>query len=363
MLIPATKFKNPFSNVGLGHDRDYFVENLSLLVSSGMPIAGALDSIATEVKSGRMKTVLAAIRQDIEDGSPMWKALAKTGLFKDHSLSLIRLGEESGKLVQNLKIVEIEETKERLLRSRLRSAMMYPVFVLGLTAVVGIGIAWFILPKLALVFGQLKLQLPLITKVLISFGTFLGHYGKFVVPAAIILIVALFYFLFFSPKTKAAGQALYFHFPGVKQLVKQIEIARFGYLLGTLLQAGLPVTQALKSLATAAEFARYRKLYEHLAVSVEDGNSFAKSFASFKHANRLIPAPIQQLIVAGEQSGNLPATLLQIGETFEAKADIATKNLAVILEPILLVIVWLGVVAVALAVVLPIYKLVGGLNS
>lgn len=349
--------------VGLSKDRDYFIENLSLLVSSGMPIAGALDSIATEVRSRRMKAILASIRQDIEDGSLMWKALAKTGLFKDHTLSLIRLGEESGKLVENLKVIEIEEEKERLFRSRLRSAMMYPVFVLGVTGVVGIGIGWFILPKLALVFSQLKLQLPLITKLLIGAGTFLGQYGKYVVPCAIILIAALIYFLFFWPKTKAAGQALYFHTPGVKQLVKEVEIARFGYLLGTLLQAGLPVTQALNSLASAAEFSRYRKLYKHLATSVEDGNSFAKSFASFDHANRLIPAPIQQLIVAGEQSGNLPGTLLKIGENFEAKADIATKNLTVILEPILLVIVWLGVVAVALAVILPIYHLVGSLNT
>ena len=84
---------------------------------------------------------------------------------------------------------------------------------------------------------------------------------------------------------------------------------------------------------------------------------------AFKNTNRLIPAPIQQLIVAGEQSGLLTETLTKIGQMFENKADASTKNLTTILEPILLVIVWLGVVAVALAVVLPIYSLIGGFKT
>ena len=134
-------------------------------------------------------------------------------------------------------------------------------------------------------------------------------------------------------------------------------------LLGTLLEAGLPITQALDSLAQATEIAQYKKLYLHLRGAVADGNSFQKSFMLFKNINRLIPAPMQQLIVAGEQSGGLPTTLLKIGQLFEAKADLTTKNLTVILEPILLLIVWLGVVAVALAVILPIYSLIGNFKT
>lgn len=358
-----TKHKVSFGAVGLGKDKAYFVENLSLLVSSGMPILSVLDSMVTEVRSRRMKSIVRFVRDEIEGGSPMWKALKKSGLFKDHTVSLIRLGEESGKLVENLRVIAIEETKERIFRSKIRSAMMYPVFVLSVTAVVGIGIAWFILPKLALVFAQLKLQLPFITRVLIRLGTFLGAYGQYVVPVVVVVIITLFYFIFFFQKTKVVGQWLLFFTPGVKQLMQEVEIARFGYLLGTLLQAGLPVLQALESLASASEFVRYRKLYEHVHNSIEEGNSFQKSFTTFKHPSRLIPVPIQQLIVAGEQSGNLSGVLLKIGEIFENKADTTTKNLTVILEPILLVVVWMGVVSVALAVILPIYNLVGSLNT
>ena len=354
---------NVYFTFGLGKERDYFVENLSMLISGGMPIITALDSIAAEVRSRRMKNIIANIKSDIESGSPLWRTLGSSKLFPEHAVSLIRLGEQSGKLTQNLKMVATEQEKDRALKSKLRSAMMYPIFVLSLTVIIGVGIAWFILPKLATVFSQLKITLPLITKILIGTGTFLGAHGQYVVPAGVVVMAMLFFFLFAFSKTKFIGQFILFFTPGVSGLIKEVELARFGYLLGTLLEAGLPITQALDSLASASEVSQYRKFYIHLRDSVGDGNSIAKSFASFKRANRLISMPIQQLIVAGEQSGTLSATLLKIGQTFEVKADTSTKNLTIILEPILLVVVWLGVVAVALAVILPIYSLIGGFNG
>jgi len=360
---PKKNNKKRYFTFGLGKERDYFVENLSMLISSGMPIITALDSIATEMRSLRMKHIIADIKLDIEAGSPLWKTLGESRLFPMHVISLIRLGEESGRLIDNLKVISIEQEKDRILRSKLRSAMMYPVFVLSLTVIIGIGIAWFILPKLATVFSQLKITLPLITKILINIGSFLGTNGWYVVPLVILAMLSLLFFIFSFSKTKFIGQFFLFSTPGIGGLIKEIELARFGYLLGTLLEAGLPITQALDSLASASEVGKYRKLFKHLSVWVGDGNSLQKSFKSFRNSKYLVPSPIQQLIVAGEQSGTLSLTLLKIGKTFEAKADSTTKNLSVILEPILLVIVWLGVVAVALAVILPIYNLIGGFNG
>lgn len=348
--------------LGIGKERDYLVENLSTLIAAGMPIISALDAIAQEIRSRRMRDLLTLIREDILSGAPIWRALKESGLFADHAIALIRLGEESGKLSENLKVVEIEEEKSRVFRSKLHSAMLYPVFVLSLTVTIGVGIAWFILPKLAVVFTQLHVTLPLITKVLISIGVYLDKYGVIVIPTLAVIVAALFYFLFIFSKTKVIGQYVLLSLPGIKQLIKEVEIARFGYLLGTLLEAGLPITHALDSLARATEIVQYRKLYVHLCDSVGDGNSFQKSFLLFHRADRLIAAPIQQLIVVGERSGTLSLTLQKIGKVYEVKSDTTTKNLTVILEPILLVIVWLGVVAVALAVILPIYSLIGGFN-
>src|SRR3989338_5258203 len=219
-----------FFTLGLNKERDYFVENLSMLISGGMPIIQVLDSIGAEMRSRRMKNAIADIRADIESGTPLWKTLLSSRLFPTHAVSLIRLGEESGKLTQNLKVVAIEQEKDRVFKSKIRSAMMYPVFVLSLTAIVGVGISWFILPKLAVVFSQLKIKLPLITKILIGSGTFLGNYGQYVVPVAIFIIIVLFFFVFIFSKTKFIGQYILFSIPGIKGLIKEVEIARLGYL-------------------------------------------------------------------------------------------------------------------------------------
>ncbi len=348
---------------GIGRDREYFIENLSMLVASGMTILDALGAVAPGVRSGQMRRIIEGIREDIESGASLSQALAEARLFPSHVVSLIRIGEASGNLASNLRALSLEQRKERIFRSRIRSAMLYPVFVLALTLVIGTGIAWFILPKLATVFTQMHQQLPLITRVLIATGTFLQAHGAVAVPSFLVVVGLVLYVLFAAPKTKRIGQAMLFALPGVKRLIQEVEISRFGYLLGTLLSAGVPVLQSISSLADATASPYYRAFYESLAKSIEEGNSFQKSFASYRKLDRLIPNPIQQLIVSGERSGNLPKVLLEISQDYEDKSETTTKDLSTILEPILLVVVWLGVVSVALAVIMPIYSLVGNLNN
>jgi type II secretory pathway component PulF len=364
---PAPQRKLPeekrLSTFGLSKERDQFIENLSMLVLSGMSITSALTSIIKQTKVPGMKKILERMLLEIEAGSPVWKAFEKTRFFKGYTISLIRLGEESGNFAENLKVVSLEEEKDRDFKSKIRSALMYPVFVLSLTLVVGIGISWFILPKLAKIFTDLKLTLPLVTRVLMSFGVFLSKHGLIAVPAGALVIGVIAYIVFFNERTRFMGEAIIFSIPGIKTLLMEVEVARFGYLLGTLLEAGLTVTRAIESLAGASDVIRYKKFYLALRESIEMGNSFEKSFMQYKGIDVLIPQPIQQLIISGEKSGNLNKTLIKVGQVLEAKSDTTTKNLTIIMEPILLVIVWAGVVSVAFAVILPIYSLVGGLNN
>lgn len=355
--------RKKISTFGLSKERDHFIENLSMLVLSGMAITEALRSVVKETKDERMKSILVQVMDDIEAGSPIWKAFLETGLFRGYTISLIRLGEESGKLADNLKVIALQEEKDREFKSKVKSALMYPIFVLSLTGFIGIGISWFILPKLAKIFADLKLQLPFITKMLIGFGVFLSKHGLIVVPLGALVIFGIFYIVFIYKKTNIIGEYIIFSIPGIKILMQEIEVARFGYLLGTLLDAGLPVTKAIESLENATETYRYKRFYQALRESIDMGNSFQKSFEQYKKINKIIPQSVQQLVISGEQSGNLVKTLLKVGQVLEAKSDQTTKNLTIIMEPILLVIVWAGVVSVAFAVILPIYSLVGGLNA
>lgn len=349
--------------LGIGRDRDYLIENLSMLVASGMTVSEALEGVVSELRSKRARQLAGGIVNDIEAGFPLSRALEQAGIFPAHTISLVRIGEESGKLAQNLRMIAEQQKKERVLRSRIRSAAMYPVFVLGLTLIIGVGIAWFILPKLATVFSQLKIALPLITKILIKAGAFLGAWGHIAIPAFLIVVVSIIYMLFFAQRTKHIGQSFIFAIPAIRLLLLETELTRFGYLLGTLLSAGLPVVQAIGSLRDATDFPAYRRFYTFLAEHIEQGDSFAKSFKTYQRLDRLIPASIQQLIVSAERSGNLSNILLEISKTYEERSETTTKNLSIILEPILLVIVWLGVVAVAVAVILPIYSLVGNFST
>ncbi|MBN1778987.1 MAG: type II secretion system F family protein, partial [Candidatus Buchananbacteria bacterium] len=175
--------------LGLTSDRDYFVENISMLISSGMGVAQALAVCSSEVRSFRMKRIVKKINEEVESGSTLWRAFEKARLFPLSVIALIRVGEESGRLAENLQLVSSEQEKERIFKSRIRSAMMYPIFVLSLTVIIGVGIAWFILPKLALVFSQLKLKLPLVTQVLIGVGNFLGENGTMVIPVFLISLI------------------------------------------------------------------------------------------------------------------------------------------------------------------------------
>lgn len=358
-----TRAPRVWIKVGITRDLDYFIENISMLVGSGMSMLEALGAIEKELRSKKMRQIARYVAEEVEAGSSLSRALEKVKLFPGTVISLIRIGEESGKLSQNLKLISEQQKKDRMFRSKVKSALMYPVFVLSFTLIASVGIAWFILPKLALVFGQLRIDLPALTKGLIASGQFLSEHGSIVMPLFLVFVALIIYFIFYFPKTKIIGQSLLFHLPGTSELIKQVELARFSYLLGTLLEAGLPVTRAIELLQGATMFPHYKNFYAYLKTSIDEGNSFQKSFASYKKLNRLMPVPIQQLIVAGEQSGNLSESLSKINETYEAKIETTTKNLTVILEPILLVIVWLGVVAVALAVILPIYGLIGGLNT
>lgn len=345
-----------------GKEREYFTSNLSLLLQAGVAMGEALASLGETSKSKGLKLALAQIQNDIDEGLPLWRALERSGVVGAQTLALVQLGEQSGKLVQNLQVAAGQEEKQRIFRTKVRSALLYPGFVMGLTVVIGLGVAWFLLPKLADTFAQLQVELPLISQIFIGFGAFLRDNGLWAVPVGVGLVTFIIYLLFGAPKTRTLGQRLLFHIPGISKLMYEVEVARFGYLLGTLLDAGLSIMQAFELLDRATSAPRYKKFYKYLYGSFENGYNFRSSFKGYKKTNKLLPPGVQQMVIAGERSGALPQTLSNVGRIYEQKADITTQNLEAILEPILLVIVWLGVMGVAVAVILPIYSLVGGLG-
>lgn len=344
-------------------EREYFTENLALLMKAAVPIGEALDSLIIGLRTRAFKKALGHARQDVDAGYPLADALERAGIVGSQTLALIRLGEASGNLVENLQIAAQQESKHHSFVSKVRSAFIYPAFVIVLTVVIGLAVAWLLLPRLAVTFNQLKVELPPISRAAIDFGTFLANHGVVAIPVTLVTIMLLGYILFAAPGTKDIGKRLLLMLPGVGRLIREVEIAQFGYLLGTLINAGLSVTQALRMLADTSTTPPYRKFYRYLADSIDNGHTFKESLTSYKRSHRLLPPSVQQMIMAGERSGSLPEVLSTVGKTYEEKSDTTTRNLETIIEPLLLVIVAGGVLIVAIAVILPIYSLIGGLNQ
>lgn len=352
----------PYISIGFGNERDYFIENLSLLISSGMGISAALSALSLSVKSWKMKKITKVIESMVNAGMPLWRAFEETKLLPERTISLIRSGEEAGRLADHLNLVTLQGHKEKVFQSRLRGALLYPGIVLSLAIVVALGSAWLVLPKLVAIFQESQGSLPLATRILIHTGDFFQQYGAVAVPGIIIGLSLLIYCSFFYKKTKFIGDFILFHIPGIKDLVQGVEVARFGYIFGVLLQAGFQVSEALESVIKGTTYDSYRRFYEHLQKSVTRGESFKNALENFPKADRYIPIPIQQLIMSAEKSGKLSETFIRIGVIFEEKTDAMSRDLATILEPIVLIIVGLIVGFIVMAIIGPIYGLTNQIN-
>lgn len=347
----------PYISIGFGNEKDFFIENLALLISSGMGILASLEAMSSSLKTNKMKKVVAYLQKSVGAGHPLWQAFSQTKLFPERVISIIKSGEEAGRLPEHLNLVTIQTHKEKIFKSRIKSALIYPGIVLVLAFFITLWLSWFTLPKILSIFNQPVDSLPIPTQIILAIGKFFSAYGIIAVPGVIIVSIILIYLFFVNRKTKFLGDFILFRIPGVNDLVKGVEVGRFGYISGALLQAGFLVDETLLSLQDGSNYSSYRKFYKYLQTSIQKGNSFKSAFGSFKHADRYIPNHIQQLIIAAEKSGHLPETLIRVGVIFEEKTDAMSRDLATILEPVVLIIVGLVVGFIMSGLLSPIYAL------
>lgn len=359
--------KNPhgrrLSGLFIGSERSYLFDDLAMMLKSGISIQSSISLVLSNASQKAYRQILAQILSMVDEGKPLWQSLDAVGVFSPYSVSLVRIGEETGRLAENLELIAAHEDKQRHLNAKIKSAISYPLFVFTLTILIAIGAVWFIFPRLSEVFHSLNVKLPPITRALITIGDVMRAHGLVIVCVFALASGVLVYGLFFFKPTQKFGDMLVLHIPGLKTLVKQVEIERFGFLLGTLLDSGLPINTALESLQRISRIHAYKRMYAAIATDINNGLSLEKSFQRAPRAKRLIPQPVLEVIAAGERSGRLPSVLSEIGERYEQKSEISTENLNQMLEPFLLVFVWLGVMVIALAVIVPIYGLVGNLNN
>lgn len=348
---------------GINRDTsEYIVESLSMLLLAGVTVGEAIESIAAEIQNKQTRMTILEMRTNIDEGMPFSLAIEHTGLFAPSVITLIEVGESTGKLPENLKVIATQMHKNNAMNAKIKSAMLYPAFLVGLLFVVGTGIGVFLLPKLLDIINGLQVEVGPMTKVLIVVGTLFGKFGILFAAMVVLFGVMTMIGIKKSPAIKAFMEEILFRIPGIKKLLFETEISRFGFVLGTLLDAGLPIVTALQSLAASMSTRRYSRFCSELQEKVDEGNSFSKLLSQKKY-RKLLPGTICQIVISAEKSGNLSGSLLKIGSNYEDKADLTAHNLETLLEPIVLVLIAIAVLFVALAVFLPIYSLIGNLNG
>jgi MSHA biogenesis protein MshG len=360
---PKKKKGHAFKRAKMTKVKQTLLDNMALLIGSGMGVNSALRTLYTNTKSASLKKDLYEVITDVENGEPLWKAFEDNKFLPGYLVSLIQIGEESGNLPDKIKKTVTTMEKENKRASQLRSALFYPVFVLTLTITIGLAVSIFVLPRIGQVFSNLSQELPLITRYIIGIGNFMANWWYFVVPGLAFGSFLLVYILFILPSTKWTGQWIMLHFPVIRKLIIFNETARFSYNLSMLIYSGVPISRALETMIQVQNFYQYRNFIIGLTDDIKLGKSFRKSFEErARVANTLIPYVAQEIITAGEESGKLPEVLEGIGEKFEYEAEKMANNMSVLLEPILLLIIWSGVLLLALGILLPIYSLVGNFN-
>jgi type IV pilus assembly protein PilC len=342
---------------GLQNQSQFFIQNLAILVNAGMSLTSALDSVLEEIHSYRMRSAVKEIIDGVTEGQPFSKALENASIISPYILSLVEIGERSGRLSENLLIAASQNEKEAAFRTRVRSALAYSSFVFLIAIVVGVGTAWYILPKIAVFFTAFNVPLPLLTRVIIGMGTFLQRFGFIFIPLFALIILGLFYFLFSFPKTRFIGHTILFHLPLFKDLIKGTEIARFGFVTGSMLQAGMPITDVFETLPSTTTFGNYRELYVFIGTHLEEGLSFQKLFPLYSKLHSVVPVAVRQMIVAAEQSGTLASTFLKIGSLYDSKVEATSRNIPAFLEPALLLVIGALVALLSLGILMPIYQI------
>jgi len=364
-------FSNISKNIRIGQfiifshvshlDKLIFAKNLAVMVKSGLTIPEALDVAYEQAISKRMKKVVGKLIKKTSAGYPLHKGLSDfPDDFDTFFINIVRIGEESGTLEENLNYLAQQLEKESTLRSKVRSAMIYPILVLVITFVLGGFLAYVILPKLINVFNSLNFSLPLSTRILLWLAAVVRDHGA-IILASIIFTIFFIRFLLKSRLVRPYWHRFILFLPFFGQLNRNVNMVRIARNLGLLLKSGLPIHEALNITSNNLISETYKSKLNKVKSNIQKGESISLSLETF--APTIFPKVVDKIIAVGEKTGKLEESLLYLADFYEKEVDAQIKNLSVILEPALLIFIGLVVAFIVLAIITPIYKFTGSLRK
>jgi len=330
-----------------------FSRQFSVLISANVAIIQALKVLVEQTENIKLKMVISEIVDDIDGGSTLSDALRKhPKVFDNFFVSVVKSGESSGKLDEVLNYLADEMEKEYDMMSKIKGAMIYPIFVFAGMSAVGAVMMVFVVPKLTAVLTESGAELPMATKIMIAVSDFMQHQW-YIIIAGIVGIFVGFKMFLKTPGGKAIVDNILLRLPIFGKLFQRIYLVRFTRSFNTLLVGGVTVTKALRITSDIVGNAVYKGLIDKTIKEVEDGNSISSEFINSKQ----VPKMVSQMLNIGEKTGRLDMILSKITEFYSREINNIVANLMTLMEPIIMVVMGVAVGIMVAAIILPMYNM------
>ena len=336
-----------------------FTTQLANLLQSGMPLTVALNSMVHLETKGIPAEVTRGLKQEVTEGKGLSDAMAKQPhIFSDLYINMVRAGESSGSLVEVLRRMASHFEQFAEVQAKFKSALIYPAMVICVGAGIVTFFMFFMMPKFMEIFNGFGIELPLPTRMLMAFSTFLINWWWLLGLAIIVLVI-----LFTRFKSSEAGARKMDEWkmkaPIVGKVVKLNLFGQFARTLGTLLQNGVPVLTALK----ITEQVLPNRLIREAIAKTRDAVTDGKTLAQPMQQSKLFPQLMVDLVRIGEETGDVPGALNNLADTYENELQLGLRVMTQLIEPILIIVMAVVVGFLLISILLPLFQLISQIHS
>jgi type IV pilus assembly protein PilC len=331
-----------------------FARQLATMLQAGIPMVQCFDIIGNGHDKPSMQKLVLAIKADIESGTTLHEALAKHPLhFDDLFVNLVEAGEHAGALETLLDKVATYKEKTEALKKKIKKALFYPAAVLAVAVIVTVILLVFVIPQFESLFQGFGADLPAFTQFVIDLSKALQNNGLFLGLAVGAAGYAFFYFKKRSRTMRRTLDRMLLKAPVIGPIMVKAAIARYSRTLSTMFAAGVPLVEALTSVAGATG----NIVYEEATLRIRDEVATGQRLQRSMEDTDLFPNMVIQMIAVGEESGSLDAMAAKVADFYEADVDAAVDAMSSLLEPLIMAILGVLVGGLVIAMYLPIFKL------
>jgi len=330
-----------------------FTRQLATLIAAGLPLVKSLRTLQDQLESGTLKGIIKSIADEVEGGSNFSEALTRfPKVFPDFYINMIKAGELGGMLEDILKRLSEFLDKTQKLKDRVKSALMYPMFVMIVAVLILIMLMVFVIPTFTSMFSEVGGSLPMPTKILIVISEITRRFW-FLIPLLPVALIMAYKAIIKSPDRRFVIDKIKLRVPIVGNLIQQIAVARFSRTLGTLLSSGVPILAALQTVRDTIG----NEFIARAVIQVRDSIKEGESVAGPMEASKAFPPLVTKMVSIGEETGDLAKMLIQIADNFEDEVDVAVSGLTSLLEPLLIVFMGLIVGFIVVSMFMPLFSL------